>query len=319
MSLKKFTYEKLHQTTEFLGFCSIYFAVFYGFIWVYRAFNMPYEFFINSPIEWLPAIVRSIMHNYSTVFQGQTVDMSYIVLTVILAFGYVFFAQIAVLYDKLVYESELAEIKMKKEDENSVNRELQKNLKYEIMQFSCFIMFLELHFDYTIDPNLLKDKIDIEKIKEESCKKVLNSIPKEYKTVKKIKGNKVVFIVENFEVFDDFLLELLKVIKKLYLENRGHDFETTFTLACDAVKSLENYQKELNILEKIATFNYKGKIVITTSFSNRYNYKQTQKFYLRSMGLSRFFEKKPNGKGGFEFISEDFDLYSLKLKTVQDF
>jgi hypothetical protein len=318
MSLKKFTYEKLHQTTEFLGFCSIYFAVFYGFIWVYRAFSMPYEFFINSPIEWLPSIVRGIMRNYTTNFQGQTIDMSYVVLTVILAFGYVFFAQIAILYDNLVYESELAEIRMKKEEENSVNRELQRTLKYELMQFSAFIIFLELHFDYTVDPNILKEKMDIKVIKEESCRKILNSISKEYKAIKKIKGSKMVFMVDNFELFDNFLLDLLGTIKKLYASNRDHDVETAFTLSCDIVKSLQDYKKELSILEKIATFNYKGKIVVTTAFSNRYNYKQNQKFYLRSMGLSRFFEKKPNGRGGFEFISEDFDLYSLKLKTVQD-
>jgi hypothetical protein len=279
---------------------------------------MPYEFFINSPIEWLPAIVRGIMHNYTTTFQGQTIDMSYVVLTVILAFGYVFFAQVAILYDKLVYESELTEIRLKKEEENSVNRELQKNLKYELMQFSSFITFLELHFDYSVDPNVLKNKPDLKVMRDESCKKVLNSISKEYKSLKKIKGSKIVFIVDDFEVFDNFLLDLLMIIKKLYASNRDYDVETSFTLSCDITKSMEDYQKELSILEKIATFNYKGKIVVTTAFGNRYNYKKAQKFYLRSMGLSRFFEKKPNGKGGFEFISEDFDLYSLKLKTVQD-
>ncbi len=319
MSLKKFIYEKLHQITEFLGFCSIYFAVFYGFIWVYRAFNMPYEFFINSPIEWLPAIARTIMHNYTTNFQGQIIDMSYIVLTVVLAIMYVVFAQIAVLYDKLVYESELNEIKVKKEEESSVNRELQKDLKYEIMQYSAFIMFLELHLDYAIDINILKEKPDMSAIQEESCKKLLNSVSKEYKSIKKVKGSKMVFIADDFEIFDDFLIDLLRAVKKLYAQNIDHDLETTFTLSCDVIKTVQNYQKELRILEKIATFNYKGKVVVTTAFSNRYNYKQIQKFYLRSMGLSRFFEKKPNDRGGFEFISEDFDLYSLKMKAVQDF
>ncbi len=311
----KHLFTALYKIAEIVQALCVWLAFLCIAVWCYRFINFAYDgsgFF--GIIEYVPNIVRNMMP-YTVDFAGRPIDISYFPAAVIL-----FVVHLAIktalmeVLEACIRESQKREFLNKEKEEAELNKEIEEELKKTTLVNRCFVGLLDIHLEYTTDENLTKDRRKIADIKEDNNKYILYNLFEKQGIKGALKGGKIVIVCDNFNKFDVHLRGLVNLIKEIYPKNKANGIQTSFTLSYDALSDPTLKGPAIKVLEKISSFRYYNKIIVTTLFASRYGYFEYPAFDLRTMGISRFFEKivEPNGEYGFK--SEDFDLYSLKFR-----
>jgi len=277
---------------------------------------MPYSFAngLVAKLEIWPNMARTIPHTME--FSGRQIDMSYCYVVVFLFIVFFVIQNVTEIIENQISNCIIGEYRQKEYEEKVINNEIEEELKINNLKNNTFIGLLDLRLEHALEENIGERKFDLNALKQENNKKIIEGLKIPYNAKGRIRTDKIIFSVDGFDFFDDFLLNLIDSIKKVYRENKGKNVQTSFTLSFDAVQTKDYEIIAVPILEKIGGFKYTNKIIITTQFLSRYQYLDIQRFEARTMGISRFFEKKSvNAKGEIQFETEDFDLYSLKLKN----
>lgn len=311
----KIILEKIQKLFEVLQFICALTAVMYGFIWFYRAFQLPYTL-DNAIAECIPNIFRFLFSNPSVNFQGVVIDMSYLFASISIFLLNILIVFITGFIERGVYELEMLEIQNKDREERVLNAELEREHNTKTLEYDNFVALVDLNFQYVLEANAVSDKVDFDVLKQHCFEIFMKKLELPMGSKIGIENKKLLICVNNFDVFDRIVADCLEILKALYKANKEKKVITSFIFSTDATKSIVEIEETLKILEKITTFNYRNKIVVTTNFLSRYDYSLNDKMEAKTMGISRFFGKRSiDSRGQVQYESEDFELYSMKFKT----
>ena len=285
-------------------FCPII-SFLYALLWIISFLNIPFFKIISIPFAPFAQFVN-IIFPINIDYEGRLIDMSYIVCSgLFILFHYVFgfFAQSVIdLYN--FEESQIAE--KNKREVKKINKNLEKEFKEEIRKYCNFTFLFNLILKPGYDLSISrKGEFDI--LKKEFYSHITKVINTKYKNSKYLASDKLFLVCENFNCFDDFMINFIEEIKTFNATMLEKDISMEFSLSLNAVKSVTNIFNAMEFLEKIDSFNYKNKIITTSAFKLRYEQAKNHKFKIMPLGISRFFN------GPDDYI--DFELYNLKLKN----
>ena len=281
-------------------------SFFYALLWFISFFQLPFFKIINLPFEPFADVVRTF-YSFDIEFQGKIVDMSYIAASgffIIFHYIFNFFAQRVV----DLYNFEEMQILRKKDKEvKKVNLLIKKEFEQEIEKIERFALLfnLELKPAYNL---AISRKGEFDILKKEFFSRIVENISSKYKNAKGMMSDKLFLVCDDFKNFDDFILRLVGEIKTFKKESSKKDIVAEFSISIDAIKSKSNVFGAMEFLEKVDSFNYKNKLVVTSAFKIKYEQKTNTKFKLVPLGVSRFFEDPDD--------YTDFELFSLKFKRV---
>lgn len=280
-------------------------SFFYTILWfigflqisVYSTLSIPFEpfaIFVNS--------LYPIVINY----EGQNINMSYIVCSgLFIVFHYLFDFCAQRIVD--LYSLEEKRILKKRSNEvKKINASLEKEYNKEITRYSSFALLLNITIKegYNIVNNR---KNEIDKLKKEFYEHIIRNVKLKYKNSKGIILDKMFLVCEDFQYFEDFIMNFVGDIKSFKEKNEQNDLFTEFSISIDAIRLNSNALHAMEFLEKVDSFNYKDKIVVTSAFKLRYEKNKNNKYKIVPLGISRFFSEPD------DYI--DFELYSLNSKN----
>lgn len=276
----------------------------YALLWFIGFFQFSFYESFSAPFEPFANLIN-VLHPLNIEFQGRLVDMSYIVASgLFIVFHYIFdfFAQRVV--DLYNFE-EMQAMRKKDKEIKKMNAALKKEVDNEIENFGRFaILFsLELRPAYN-GPAGKKGEYDY--VKKDFFTHIVENVSSKYKNAKGVMSDKLFLVCEDFRSFDSFILQLIEEIRKFKIEIAKKDLIVEFLISTDAIKMRSNVFKTMEFLEKVDSFNYKNKVVVTSAFKFRYEKNSYTRFKLIPLGISRFFD------GPDDYT--DFELYNLKLK-----
>lgn len=286
-------------------FCPII-SFLYALLWFISFLKLSFYQTLSIPFEPFAQIIKTL-HPLNIEFQGNLVDMSYIAASgLFIVFHYIFgfFAQRVI---DLYNFDEMLAIRKKNKEVKKINIAIKKEYEQEVERFSRFALLFNLDLKPTYNLNISrKGEFDI--LKKEFYTHIVKNVSSKYKNAKGIMSDKLFLVCDDFDSFDDFILRLIGEIKTLKKENSKKDIITEFSVSIDAIKSCSNVFSTMEFLEKVDSFNYKNKLVVTSAFKIKYEQKTNTKFKLTPLGISRFFEDPDD--------YTDFELFGLKFKRA---
>jgi len=302
---------KYKQLYDFVNiakvFCSLI-AAFYVVYWFLCLINMPYLEYFRIVFD-LPVKLVKMFISIEIPYEGALIDMDPLIVSVFFFLLHFMFQYLSNVIEEKERTYKLNVIAEKKLEEKLMNESLKKIFEDKTLEYTDFAILLTLDMKSAVDPNIAEIKEDIKELKRKNYIQVVNVIRKKYVNCKAITPGKLFMVYNNFALFDDFFTDVLKEVRKIIETNLQNNVKTDFLIALDAVKEGDRLANVLDLLEKISTFNYTNKAITTPSFNVRYKLNSKgAKYSLESMGISRFFEKRPDNTQS----SVDFELFSLK-------
>lgn len=302
---------KYRQLYDFVNIAKVlcsFVAVFYVLYWFICLVNIPFLEYIQT-IFSPPVNIVKMFIRVEIPYNGTLIDMIPLLVSLIFTSFHFVFQYFSNVIEEKEEKHKLNVIAEKKLEEKLMNENLKKIFEDKTMEYTNFAILLSLDFKASIDPNISGIKDDLKELTKKSYIQIVNAMRQKYANCKAITPGKLFIVYNNFALFDDFFSDLLKEVKKISEVNIQNNIKTDFMVAIDAVKESDRMSGVLDLLEKVATFNYINKAVATLSFNIRYKLNSNEsKYILESMGISRFFEKNSDNIQ----TSVDFELFSLK-------
>ncbi len=285
-------------------FCPVI-SLLYVLLWTISFVKISFYQILSIPFEPLANFINSI-YPLTINYEGRLIDMSYIACSALfILFHYIFsfFAQRTIdLYDF----QEKTTIKKRHRDIKKININLEKELNKELKKYSNFTLLfnVSLKSAYGTSENR---KEEFETLKKSFYLHIIKNLKLRFKNSKGIISDKMFVLCENFSYFDKFITNFIEDIKSFKETNSQININTEFSISIDAVKSDTNIHGALEFLEKIDSFNYKNKIIVTSAFKLKYESLENVKFKITPLGVSRLFIEPD------EYT--DYELYDLRFKN----
>lgn len=283
-------------------------AVFYVIYWFLVVIHFPFIKYIGIVFNPLSDLFR-MAFDWTIEYNKVGIDMMPIVSAAFLQLMHVVLTPFLGMIERMDKQHRLSVIAEKKLEEKLMNENLKEIFTNKTLEYNQFAILLTLNLTTGVDINLYSKTPELEKLKADEYVKIVNTMRQKFATCKAITPNKLFIIYDNFALFDDFLSAIVSEVKTFSNLNAENGIQTEFLLGIDALKEGTKVVDTLDMLEKIMTFGYSNKAIATTPFNIRYKLNNAEcKYILTSIGISRFFEKLPDGtqKG------TDFELFSLK-------
>lgn len=281
----------------------------YALMWFIPFFDRTLFLSLNGPFEPFAIIVREL-HPSAIIFQGEVIDMSYIISSALfIGFHYIFGFFANKMGDLYNYD-EILKIRKQDREVKEMNTVIKREYEREMTNYSRFTLLFNLILNPAYDKTA-KRKNEFNLLKKDFYAHLVKKISSKYKNAKGIMSDKMFLVCEDFEHFDQFIEKFVEEIKIFILENIEKDITTDFCLSIDAIKPERNIFKAMEFLEKIDSFNYKNSVIATSAFKHKYEKDINSRFVVVPIGTSRFFEEPDD--------FEDFELYKLKRRPAKKF
>lgn len=231
-------YDKVYEIVTSLKVLCALFAVVYMLLWFYCFFELPYYDLVTlffAPV----ANLINIFITPSVEYADRTVDMTYLIISVFLYVLYFIFGKLSVVVDNAEKKYQLSVIEERKIQERLINEDLKEVFKNKTLKYNAFGILLTLNLKHMIDPNVNDINQTIKDTAMKQYVKIVSKMRKKYPTCKAITPDKLFIIYNNFALFDDFLIDILKEIKLISIENTANKISTNFTIAIDALKETD--------------------------------------------------------------------------------
>ncbi len=253
-------------------------------------------------VEIFAQMIRNIVH-IEIPHKDTPVDMTYIICgLVFMAFFFVITFFIKVVKELIAHDDRVKH-KGKVVEQDIVNKSLELDYEAEIKRFCVFVILFDVNLKF-LNENLADTTIDLEEFKTTFYSEISTVIRAKYKNVKFMMSDKLFLAQNSFDIFDTFISDLLSLLEEFVKKCANENVNVEFSTSIDALKSDKNIFSYIDILEKIYSFNYKNRVIITSAFKTRYEILNRQRYRFNSIGVSRFF----SGQGRHQ----DFELYELK-------
>jgi len=294
---------KLRKIVYFLKFwiyTSPAVAALYLLLWLVQVFNVSLFKKLNILFGLIPGFIDKIIP-ITADLNGMDVTM-----------GYVYFATVMIL-------STIAAIKLENHIIDNYNEKEQKisegNLrrrklnqkqkmgekKYATEPSSYFFGLLELKFEFLNDINQPYEQL--EKLKKEYTKLLVNKLKEKYSDVQFVISSKVFIVSKEFSLFDPILCDIIRFFGVFQEVNNEKYISSTLLLSFDSGDAASNPKYIYRFLSKINDLDHKNKVIVLEKFSKKYKYVLTKQFISVPLGLQKI---------EIDNSEFDIDLYYLE-------
>lgn len=276
-----------------LGISLIYFSIWLSSIFYASLFNK-----LDVWFRFLPNLVDKILYCQINVYNVE-ISLSYL-------FVSIFFVTvlIASLLSKNCF---LKLLNLKKENKKKINQKKEKNTnKKTIVQPTMpFFGLFEMNFEYLNSLDRVGN--DLEKLKKEYFKILVNKLKEKYPDIQFIATNKIFIISNDFSYFDELVSDIVKIFAIFQKLNEEKFIGTNFLLSFEIGVRNTNHKKIYRLLSKVNDLLHYNQILVLEKFAKKYKYILEKKFLNTALG-------------SFTFDSDDFgeinmDLYCLEINN----
>lgn len=277
-------------------------AAIYLIVWTVQFADMQKFWGIDMYIGFLPKIFNILFPVYVE-YHGIQIIMSYVhcagflIITTFIAFKY----QRMIFKMQRKNEDDELQEKIKLFEERK--EEIPKESKLPIEKINHFYSLFELKLEYYNPINKSLD--DLEKLKKEYSKILVEKLKVKYPKVKFSVSDKIFIYCEDFSLINEFCDDITKLYKIFYEIDYDKLIKTDLLLSFWTDFKKVDMKTALKIMNGINKLNYWNKIVVNDKFAKRYEL-ESKVYDLISLGPARL-DVQYNDKNEL-----DIDLFYLK-------
>lgn len=301
----------LAKIVDWIRVISSFLAFVYAISWFFLIFRFPFVNAISVFFEPIARIVRGFISHQIT-FEGQQYDSTYIITSLIFVaifYGATKFREF--LLEKVedaIFNENIRRARM----DTRTNARISKEFKEYITKVNYFIICLNLNLKYAISETLVSKKYNLQELKNENYKEIVETMSQTSSASVEIKDDKVIIISPNYANFEKIFNAFLDITGIISFENQKKDIATDIYFVLDGSEQPAFTKEKQNLLKKVLSFGYKNKAITTTVFAKRYEQEKNNAFVANTMGKIRFFEDRFEGQ--LDQGYSDFELFTLKRK-----
>lgn len=186
-----------------------------------------------------------------------------------------------------------------------LKKEQVKNKKTVIQSQTPFFGLFEMNFEYLNSFNRLNN--DLEKLKKEYFKILVNKLKEKYPNIQFIATNKIFIVSSEFEFFDNLLSDIVKIFAIFQKLNNEKFIGTSFLLSFEMGMQNTNHKKMYRLLSKVNDLSYYNQVIVLEKFAKKYKYILEKKFSSNVLDSCMI--------ASDEFGEINVDLYSLEMNS----
>lgn len=283
---------------KFLRFLFFFYSFLSFVFWFLNCFEVDWLYLFN----WLFVIPYQIVSFFYTP-HGVSVDFSLAIIGVIsLLLGFAFDFVIDAMYHKILAMKEaeqkkLFQRKMKqKERRNAKKATINPNLVQEensnIVSFGETIENSKLLFLITSEISKIKKSDseleltfqELELWKQRVNKKLIENFQYSKPMQKGYYRKNLFLTYQDFNYVDDFLYYLKPTLESINTEFKKYRILVSFSYVLSALNSIQNLEKELDLMDTILSINFINEFIVTNRFKINYDNKPVQKYDTKLKG-----------------------------------
>lgn len=259
-------------------------AVTFLAVWLTRIYNPPVFKQLHLIFGYVPDLIDNLFLIQADI-NGMDIPMGYVYVATV----FIVSTLIAIKIENNIIDSQLKN-EMSQSESNLRKRSLaqkqrlgEKNIKTE--EGAYFFGLFEMKFEYL---NVMGKSIeDLEKLKKEYSKMLINKMKEKYPEVQYVVSNKVFMISNEFSIFDSFLTDIVRFFRVFQEINNEKCIGSSLILSFDCGDAKTNPKEVYRFLSKINDLCYLNKVIVMEKFVKKYKYVLTKQFITISLGLSK--------------------------------
>lgn len=282
---------------------SPFLGVFYLVAWFIQFANE--EAFVNIDMMagWLPMIFDSIMYA-SVELHGEEYSFGYIQCAAVLIFTTIVAMNLEKKLSKSKIELEEKEIERRAQKALTSQKQKENKRTAPIENINHFYGLFELKLEYY---NPMEKSIeDLEKLKKEYLRMIVEKLQARYSTVKFSVSDKIFFYSDRFSIFNSLSDDFIKLYQIFYDLDYDKAIKTDLLLCFWTDYKKVDVKTGLKITQRINVLNYWNKVVVADKFPLRYKLEQNKMYDIVPLGPASLDMQDSEGK------DMEIDLFYVK-------
>ena len=282
---------------------SPFLGVFYLVSWFIQFANE--EAFVNIDMMagWLPMIFDSIMYA-SVELHGEEYSFGYIQCAAVLIFTTIVAMNLEKKLSKCKIELEEKEIERRAQKALTSQKQKENKRTAPIENINHFYGLFELKLEYY---NPMEKSIeDLEKLKKEYLRMIVEKLQARYSTVKFSVSDKIFFYSDRFSIFNSLSDDFIKLYRIFYDLDYDKAIKTDLLLCFWTDYKKVDVKTGLKITQRINVLNYWNKVVVADKFPLRYKLEQNKMYDIVPLGPASLDMQDSEGK------DMEIDLFYVK-------
>lgn len=258
---------------------------------------------IDLIIGWLPTIFDSIMYS-SIELYGEEYTFGYIQCAAVLVMTTILSMNLEQKLSKKKIADEEKEIEKRAQKALTSYKQEENKRTAPIENINHFYGLFELKLEY-YNP-MEKSLEDLEKLKKEYLRMIVEKLQSKYSTVKFSVSDKVFFYSDRFAIFNSLSDDFIKLYQIFYDLDYDKSIKTDLLLCFWSDYKKVDIKTGLKITQKINVLNYWNKVVVADKFPLRYKLEQNKIYDVVPLGPARLDMKNSDGH------DMEIDLFYVK-------
>lgn len=258
---------------------------------------------IDMIVGWLPMIFDSMAY-HSIELHGQEYSFGYITSAAVLIFTTIVAMNAERKLSKLKEENEEKAILKRAQKALTSQKQEENKRTAPIENINHFYGLFELKLEY-YNP-IEKSVEDLEKLKKEYLRMIVEKLQTKYSTVKFSVSDKIFFYSDRFSIFNSLSDDLVKLYQIFYDLDYDKAIKTDLLLCFWADYKKVDVKTALKITQRINVLNYWNKVVVADKFPLRYKLEQNKMYDVVPLGPASLDITDSEGK------DMEIDLFYVK-------
>ena len=239
---------------------------------------------IDMVAGWLPMLFDSMAY-FSVELHGQEYSFGYIQAAAVLIFTTIVAMNLERKLSKLKIENEEKEIQKRAQKALTSQKQKENKRTAPIENINHFYGLFELKLEY-YNP-IEKSLEDLEKLKKEYLRMIVEKLETRYSTVKFSVSDKIFFYSDRFSIFNSLSDDIIKLYQIFYDLDYDKAIKTDLLLCFWTDYKKVDVKTALKITQRINVLNYWNKVVIADKFPLRYKLEQHKMYDVVPLGPAR--------------------------------
>lgn len=256
----------------------------YLLLWVIQVFAHSLFVKLNFLFGYIPSLIDKLIPT-TTDINGMDVPMGYVYLSTFIIVSTLGAIKLEnhIIDSYNEKEHKISEGNLRRRFLRQKQRMGEKNIIVE--PSACFFGLLEMKFDNL--EGFDKSFEDLDKLKREYSKLLINKLKEKYPDIQFILTGKIFIICDEFTIFDNFLNDVIRCFSVFQEINNEKYISSGIILSFEAGDSKTNSKYIYRFLSKINDLEHVNKVIILEKFAKKYKYVLTKQYISVPLGMQR--------------------------------